>query len=282
MRTEKEMFELILSVAEKDERVRVVAMNGSRTNPNASKDKFQDYDIVYVVTDMQSFLDNPSWIDVFGERIILQTPEAMNLFPPELGNWFSYLMLFEDENRIDLILVPLEELENYIQNDKLIKILLDKDNRLPKLPSSTDKDYWVKQPTAAHFDDCCNEFWWLSTYVAKGLCRDELPYAIDHLTLMRNMLFRMLSWEIGIEIDFSASMGKNFKYLKNYLDTDSWEEIMETYRNDTEENIWASLWKSCELFRHASKSVASQMAFKYPDYDEKVTDYLDKKYKENN
>ena len=73
MRSEKEMYELILSVAEKDERVRIVGMNGSRTNPNVPKDDFQDYDIVYVVTDMQSFLDHPSWIDIFGQRVISVT-----------------------------------------------------------------------------------------------------------------------------------------------------------------------------------------------------------------
>ena len=48
MRTETEMMELILSVAKEDERIRAVYMNGSRTNPNAPKDLFQDYDIVSV------------------------------------------------------------------------------------------------------------------------------------------------------------------------------------------------------------------------------------------
>ena len=38
MRSEKEMMELILRVAEKDQRVRAVAMNGSRTNSNVPKD----------------------------------------------------------------------------------------------------------------------------------------------------------------------------------------------------------------------------------------------------
>lgn len=47
MRIEKEMFDLILGVAQKDERIRAVYMNGSRTNSNAPKDIFQDYDIVY-------------------------------------------------------------------------------------------------------------------------------------------------------------------------------------------------------------------------------------------
>ena len=62
MRTEQEMFDLILSVASEDERIRAVYMNGSRTNPNAPKDIFQDYDIVYVVTETLSFINEPIYM----------------------------------------------------------------------------------------------------------------------------------------------------------------------------------------------------------------------------
>ena len=66
MRSEKEMMELILSVARKDERIRAVYMNGSRTNPNVKKDIFQDYDIVYVVKENRPFYEDERWIDRFG------------------------------------------------------------------------------------------------------------------------------------------------------------------------------------------------------------------------
>lgn len=94
MRTEKEMLDLILSKAKEDERIRFVAMEGSRTNVNVSKDEFQDYDITYAVTDMDSFIKDDAWLECFRKRIMMQKPEAMSLFPPELGNCFSYLMLF--------------------------------------------------------------------------------------------------------------------------------------------------------------------------------------------
>ena len=126
MRTEQEMMDLILTFAENDARIRVVGMEGSRTNVNVPKDRFQDYDITYIVTDMGSFIQDDGWLDYFGKRIIMQKPEAMELFPPELGNWFSYLMLFEDGNRIDLTLVPIDELELYLHSDTLLTVLLDK------------------------------------------------------------------------------------------------------------------------------------------------------------
>jgi hypothetical protein len=36
------------------------------------------------------------------------------------------------------------------------------------MPPSNDMDYHVEKPTEKMFTDCCNEFWWVSTNVAKG------------------------------------------------------------------------------------------------------------------
>ena len=52
MRTEQEMYNLILDYAERDPRVRGVLLNGSRANPAAPLDRFRDFDIVYLVTSM--------------------------------------------------------------------------------------------------------------------------------------------------------------------------------------------------------------------------------------
>lgn len=82
MRTKKQMMDLILSFAQKDDRIRAVAMNGSRLDSNITPDRFQDYDVVYFVREMDSFLADSAWVDYFGPRIIMQTPEDGRLFPP--------------------------------------------------------------------------------------------------------------------------------------------------------------------------------------------------------
>ena len=134
MRSETEMLDLFLGFAKNDDRIRVVGMEGSRTNVNIPKDDFQDYDISYIVTDMVSFTKNDDWLDIFGKRIIMQKPEAMDLFPPH-NDWFSYLMIFDDGIKIDLSIIPIALLGKYLKNDKLIKILLDKDGLVSPPPN---------------------------------------------------------------------------------------------------------------------------------------------------
>ena len=49
MRSEKEMFDLLISTAREDENILAAYLEGSRTVPGVPKDIFQDYDLVYVV-----------------------------------------------------------------------------------------------------------------------------------------------------------------------------------------------------------------------------------------
>lgn len=78
MRSEDEMMKLILDIAMKDERIRLVTLEGSRTNKNVPRDRFQDYDISYFVTDMDSFTSDDSWLDQFGERMMMQNLKIWN------------------------------------------------------------------------------------------------------------------------------------------------------------------------------------------------------------
>lgn len=273
MRTEKEMMDLILDIARQDSRIRIMTLEGSRTNVNIPKDEFQDYDVTYFVTDVESFTLKDEWLKSFGNIIMMQKPEDMELFPAE-EKGYSYIILFDDYNKIDLTLLPLEELGNYLNDDKLIKIILDKDGRIQQAVVPTDMDYHIRKPSAREYDDCCNEFWNTTTYVVKGLCRKEILFAIDHFNqIVRHELLRMISWKVGIETGFKLSVGKNYKFIERYISEDLWEKLLSTYRMDSYENIWEALFLCHQLFREVSNEVAEKLHYDYPKYDENITKY---------
>lgn len=274
MRSEKEMYELILGFAQKEEKIRVVTLEGSRTNVHIPKDRFQDYDITFFVTDMDSFLQSDAWLDAFGPRVILQKPEDMELFPAEQEG-HSYLMLFEDDNKMDLTLLPLSLLEEYFTWDKLVKVLMDKDGRVTNPVEPTDEDYHLQRPTERMLDDCCNEFWNTSAYVVKGLCRKEILFAIDHLNeIVRQELLRMMGWLVGTEHGFDFSLGKNYKFLDQYVSEDVWQRLLATYRMDSYEHMWESFELCLQLFREVSGQVAERLGYAYPPYDKAVSRYI--------
>lgn len=275
MRSEAEIMALVIDYARQDERIRLVTLEGSRTNRNIQPDQFQDYDISYFVTDMASFQADDQWLDVFGTRIMMQKPEDMELFPPEFEGWFSYLMIFEDGVKIDLSLIPIQQVDDYFaKSDGLVEVLLDKDGLIQLEVVASDRTYWIRKPTAREFDDCCNEFWFVSTYVVKGLARREILFAIDHLSEnVRSNLLRMIAWQIGSERGYTFSVGKNYKFIDRYMSRQDWDLLMSTYNQQGYQEMWQSLFNCYDLFRKYSKAVAASLGYPYPDYDQAITTY---------
>jgi aminoglycoside 6-adenylyltransferase len=281
MRTEKEMMDLIIGVAEKDERIRAVYMNGSRTNPNIQKDIFQDFDVVYVVKETKSFIDDRNWTSVFGEMAIMQLPDDNDNAwggKHDFSRFYAWLMLFKDGNRIDLSMEIIEKaLEGFTKDyDKLTIVLLDKDNILPKCPPPSDEDHWIKKPTKEQYYAHCNEFWWCLNNVAKGIARDELPYAMWMFNvIVRETLEKMIEWHIGIKNNFTLSAGKQGKYFKKYMSAELYNMYKRTYSNGEYDNFWTAIFTACDLFKIIASQVGKYFDFIYNEDEEKgMIDYI--------
>jgi aminoglycoside 6-adenylyltransferase len=278
------MFDLILEIASKDERIRAVYMNGSRTNPNVIKDRYQDYDIVYVVNETESFLSDKGWIQQFGEIAIVQEPDWNDMKTGLYGGQYdtsrryAWLMLFTDGNRVDLAIEIKEEAEKNFTQDKLTVKLLDKDSILPEIPNPSDDDYHVKKPNQDEYTAYCNDFWWCLNNVAKGIVRDELPYAMEMYNLVvRSLLNAMVDWYIGTQTDFSVSVGKMGKFYKKYLPPELYASSAKTYSDSDYCNFWLSINAACDLFHITALSVGAYFNFNYRTYEEDgIREYLRK------
>ena len=169
MRTDQEILGLILQIAKKLQ-VDAVALSGSRTNPKVQTDEFQDYDLVYVVDDIDNLTSDLSWLDQFGKRIIVQEVT--------LGHRRLYLMLFEDGNRIDLTLCPKDHIQEWVDSEADYIVLKDEKGLFESYTTSPEH-YWTSPASETDFEKTCNEFWWVSAYVVKGICRKQVIYATD-------------------------------------------------------------------------------------------------------
>jgi aminoglycoside 6-adenylyltransferase len=275
MRSEEEMLDLILNYARRDEDVRAAVMNGSRVNSNARIDPFQDYDIIYFVRNVEPYRHNWELTRYFGELMILQTPEDMSEPPAANKGFYSYLMQFKDGNRIDLSFYSINSIPECMQ-DTLTVMLIDKDNLIGKLPPPSDRGYLPQRPTVKAFDDCCNEFWWLNPYVAKGLWRDELTYARYMLdTLMREQLMKMLIWYYGTNTNFEKSPGKLGKYLKGQIEDELWTMLEGTYADANLDHTWEALFAMGDLFRRVAQPVADHLGYIYPEQEDRnVSEFI--------
>ena len=261
MRTESEMLNLILQIAN-NLQVEAVAMSGSRTDTKAPKDEFQDYDVVYVVDDLDNLTSDLAWLDQFGTRII----EQHNI----LGNRRLYLMLFEDGNRIDLTLCPKDHIQEWVDSEADYTVLKDEKGLFESYTTSPQR-YWTNPASPIDFEKACNEFWWVSAYVVKGICRKQVIYAMDHLYgICQQELLKILAWQVARDRG-AVDIGKNYKYLFNYLPIEKEKEFSNLLDFSSVEKITQSLFSTMNLFHREAQIFAQKMGF---DYDKEVAERM--------
>jgi aminoglycoside 6-adenylyltransferase len=274
MRTENEVLAQLLDFANNDPKVRAVLLNGSRVNPNIKKDLFCDYDVVFSVTEPEYYLHNQAWTERFGELVIMQQNEVL----VDGEDAYIFLMQFQDGVRIDLSFHPLDCIHKSVGLDSLTKVLLDKDQLIGTPAPADESSHFVGRPTEKEFAKALNEAWWIQTYVAKGLWRDELPY-VKHMfdVILIDCLVRLLTWYVGLEHNWQINTGKCGKRLKSYLPDNVYREFIKVYPGIDDDGIWEALFAYGKLVRKIGNEVAKGLGYTYPTQDDiNVTKYLQK------
>ena len=267
-RSREQMLRLILQTA-KSLQVNAVALSGSRTNQKVQTDEFQDYDLVYVVDDIDNLMSDLSWLDQFGKRIIEQEVT--------LGHRRLYLMLFEDGNRIDLTLCPKEHMQEWVDSEANFEVIKD-DNGLFEAYQPNSKRYWTAPPTEEEFAASCNEFWWVSAYVVKAIRRNQLIYATDHLYgICQQELLKVLAWQVTSDRG-AVDIGKNYKYLFQYLPAEQEKEFSALLDLSSIEKNSQSLFATMNFFHREAQILTQKMGFTYDkEVAEKMIAYAKEK-----
>lgn len=267
------MMALIQQVAAQDDNIRAIGMEGSRNNSAVTQDRFADFDITYFVTDPTPFRQDDTWLDVFGERLIMQKPTGA-LFSGTMQPWYPYLMQFTDGNRLDLKVADVRDKDAYLAAEHLNTVIFDKDNAVEKQPEASDWDFHIGAPSEEAFQNSINEFFWVSLYVVKGLKRQQLLYANQYMEdPVRKELLHMLEWSVGVNTNFQTNVGKNDRRLADVLPTADYERLVDTYQLNSLTNTWTALQVASQLFIETARVVADQMGFVFPDYPQAVIQY---------
>jgi len=266
MRTSEEMMKLILAVAENDDRIRAVTMEGSRASKNATHDQYCDFDISYVVNDIREFTKDNKWIEIFGEILIVQYPMDWYSSPYDYDGHdkFAYLIQFKDGNRIDLTLLDIRNIKQQQNYDEPRIVLLNKDNFKELKTISDESVFFIQKPSAMEYYNTCNEFRWLSVYISKGLCREELYYAkYAYDVLMMEMFIKMLNWKVGVENNFNVTTGDHSKYLKRFLSSEELERFHGVFPDGTYKDIWRKLYMIYDYFAELAQYVGAALGYSF-------------------
>jgi aminoglycoside 6-adenylyltransferase len=279
--SEKDVIDRLVAWGTAHPLIRALILTSSRARPGGPVDLLSDYDLILAVSDIQTFAFDDAWIFDYGRPMTRWGDQS------ELHGLTTHFRsaIYRDYVKIDYSLWPLELLERIAASASLpdqldvgYRVLLDKDQRTAgwKLPSY--QAHIPTRPTQAEYHALVDEFWWVASYVAKSLWRDDLAFAkwvLDH-DLKLEAMRRMLEWRIELDHNWSVKPGVYGRGLKHLLPLDIWSEFAATYVSLDVEETWAALDGVIELFRRVATEVGSALGYRYPQQvDDQVNAYLE-------
>lgn len=278
---ETEVLGRVLRWAESEATVRAVILESSRAIPDAPRDALTDYDVSFLVTDPGSWQPPGDWVRALGEPL-LRVRDVVEVDGLPVQN---DMLLFADGAKIDCSFWPVEIAARILERGTLpaewdhgYRVLLDKDDLTAGWPRPTGEAYRPAPPTRDEFQAAVEEFWWLCTYVAKNLWREELltarvlfSYELRHLILLR-----FVTWRIGLDSGWTAWPGFFGRGVPALMGEPLWAEWQASERSlTTSDELWVALWSTNELFRALATGIAADLAFAYPtDLDATMMSYL--------
>lgn len=279
----RDVIDLLVRWADQRDTVRAMLLTSTRADPHATPDVFSDYDVVLVVTDIQSFLADRSWIGDFGEALVVYwdpTAPDRDYGLDQAGNVVQYA----DGLKIDFRLWPVALLRAIAQAATLpaeldagYTVLLDKDGLADTMHPPTYAAYIPSRPTREAYLTLIEEFFTDAPYVAKFLSRDELlpaKWCLDY-DMKHVYLRRVLEWRIERDHGWSLPVRNLGKGLKKRLPSDIWGELESTYAGAGIAENWEALFRTMALFRRVAIEVAEDLGYVYPhELDRRVTTYL--------
>ena len=114
----------------------------------------------------------------------------------------------------------------------------------------------------------------------KGICRKQVFYVTDHLYgICQQELLKILAWQVASEKG-AVDIGKNYKYLFNYLPAEKEKEFSSLLDFASLDKIIQSLFATMQLFHQEAQYLAQKMGFNYDrEVAEKMIQYAEERVK---
>jgi aminoglycoside 6-adenylyltransferase len=258
--------------AEGRESVRSLIITSTRAVPGAQVDAYSDFDVIAVVNDVRSMLDDTTWQAHFGE-VLISYWDPLNLDPSTGAEWVGNVTNYTNGLKIDFSLWSAQHYTDmttgpdpHAEFDAGHRVLVDKDGLTTDLPAPTYTSYIPRRPDEATYLRLITDFLIGVPYVAKGLLRDQLlptKWVLD-FDMRFNYLVPMLEWRVECDHDWSLKTGNLGKGLKAHLSADVWSALETTFTGADPEANWKALFDLIELFGRVACEVGGLLGYTYP------------------
>lgn len=262
------IMEKLVSFANKSELIQAMILFGSRARAKNSADQYSDYDIIFLVTDVDYFISTDEWLNQI-EDYYISFLEPTAAFGQERRVFFSDArdmdFLFYDVKKADMLAAD-QTIQAFFSRG--YNLLVDKIDFKAAIEKNKFTDPAKARKivfTEKEFINLANTFWFHSIWSVKKLLRGEIwaaKYCID--SYMKDLLRQMLEGYSQAVHRKDYDVWHDGRFFDNWVDEDIKRQLRTAYGTYDAEDILRALNNTMHIFSEVSMKTASLLDYAYP------------------
>lgn len=250
--------------------VRAMVLTSTRAVEGAVVDRFSDYDVIVITSDVHDRYWNRGWLTAFGD-VVIDWWDPLNIDPNSGLLITGNVVYYPGTRKIDFTLWPVEmtkQVARYLPTelDAGYRVLLDKDDLTSDWQAATGRGYAIELPDCDRYHEAVNDFFIGVPYVVTALLRGELlpaKWVLDY-DMRYKYLLPMLEWYAASIHGESMPLRAHGRGLEALLPNETWEQLERTHAGlDIEQNSTVLL-VMISLFRDVAEHVGTAIGCAYP------------------
>lgn len=249
--------------------IRAMLLTSTRAT-GAPIDKYSDYDVILITTDVVARYEQRDWLRAFGD-VVIDWWDPLERDPGTGLLATSSVVYYPGTKKIDFSLWEVGQAAVVAmvlptELDAGVAILLDKDDLTADWPTPTGKGYATDLPDGEGYQQAITDFFIGVPYVITALRRGEIlpaKWVLD-FDMRYEYLLPMLGWYAVTLHGPEARIGNIGKGLQKLLPVETWTTLERTYADmDPQANLDA-LHSMITLFRDVAVMVGEVIGCEYP------------------
>ncbi len=237
--------------------IRAAVLLGSQARVDAPADQASDVDVALFVEEPASYLDDPDWIDHFGDPLLsFREPTAV-------GGFEERRVLFRDGLEVDFAIVPAAVADEIPPEADAVftrgfRVLYADGITIPERePSSIE----TPAPTQDRFDQLVSDFWYHLLWAAKKLSRGEVLVAKQAGDgWLTGRLVELARWRSD-----ETDTWHGFRFFERWAGDDLVEALGPTFAGYEAEDVARALRAKAALFGQVEDEVAARHGLTVPE-----------------
>jgi aminoglycoside 6-adenylyltransferase len=275
---DKLTYETIISrfmeMAENDENIRAALIVGSRARTVVPADEYSDLDIVAIVENPSSFLDDTDWLGKIGKHYLTFLENTA------VGGGKERRVLFKEGLDVDFAFFPVSALPELEQDPeplgvfaKGVRVLFDKDGTVTTLVRQAPKKLPAPQmPGPEEVGHTIHDFWYHAVLAAKKIRRGELLDAKSICdSYMKHLLMQLVRTQAKLNHGLAFDTWHGNRFFEKWADPETVAAYKNLYGGYAEEDVWKALHDTMSFFRETAKEVCLKMDLHYPEEGDAYT-----------